>query len=77
MIRFPMRTVILMVAALFSFGWMWWRTHEAGQRDAAKPRFRVTEFIDLTPVPDAGGTAPATNPPGTDAGPLAAPKATQ
>jgi hypothetical protein len=27
MSRFPTRTLVLMVLALLSFGWMWWRLH--------------------------------------------------
>ncbi len=25
--RFPLRTLLLMILALFAFAWMWWTTH--------------------------------------------------
>jgi hypothetical protein len=27
MLRFPTRTLVLMVLTLLAFGWFWWQTH--------------------------------------------------
>lgn len=48
--RFPLRTLVLMLLALASFGWMWWRTHE--QAKGATLRARPV-IIDVEPVTGA------------------------
>ena len=52
--RFPTRTLVLMVLTLLAFGWMYWRTHLSGAKPAP---------VDGGPVPvelvaPAGGGTP-------------------
>ena len=35
--RFPKRTVVLMILAIFAFGWMYWQTHRAAPQSAGEP----------------------------------------
>jgi hypothetical protein len=41
-IRFPNRTLVLMVLALLSFAWFWWQTH------------RVPAEVEIELVTDGG-----------------------
>jgi hypothetical protein len=43
--RFPTRTLVLMVLALLSFAWFWWRMHSFGASPQA-----------ITPALADGGT---------------------
>jgi hypothetical protein len=51
MIRFPMRTLVLMALALLSFGWMWLQTHRVPARLAP---MRAT-LLEVEASPPAGG----------------------
>lgn len=45
--RFPTRTIVLMILALLSFAWFWWKTHQREQR-----------ALTITPIVLLDGGAP-------------------
>lgn len=45
--KFPTRTIVLMVLALISFAWFWWKTHQ-----------RSTRELTITPIVLLDGGAP-------------------
>lgn len=51
--RFPTRTLVLMVLTLLAFGWMYWRTHLS--RSAA-PTPAITVPVELVGPASDGGT---------------------
>ena len=44
--RFPKRTLVLMVLAVLAFGWMYWRTH-AGAAQTAPLKAHPIELLIL------------------------------
>ncbi|MBS1153859.1 MAG: hypothetical protein H6Q89_5557 [Myxococcaceae bacterium] len=48
--RFPTRTLILMVLAMLAFGWMYWQTHRAAPQSTPDPAEAAPEPLKARPV---------------------------
>ena len=48
--RFPKRTVVLMILAMLAFVWMYWQTHRAAPQSAGGPHEPVkTHQVEISP----------------------------
>jgi hypothetical protein len=46
--RFPLRTIVLMVLTLLTFGWYYWQTHDA--RRHAQPPPPHAQQVEVVPM---------------------------
>ena len=51
---FPTRTLVLMVLALFAFGWMYWQTH-LGQPRAPAQKAELRPGVEVIALPSDAG----------------------